>query len=45
MAFIINTDVVLATRKVRPKELAKFVGITEQNLSLLPCLQDGLVPV
>ena len=28
-------DVMLATRKVRSKELAEFVGITEANLSLL----------
>ena len=28
-------DVMLATRKVRSKDLAEFVGITEANLSLL----------
>jgi putative transcriptional regulator len=28
-------DIVLATRKVRSRELAAAVGITEQNLSLL----------
>lgn len=35
MAIIINLDVVLAKRKMRSKELAKLIGITEQNLSLL----------
>jgi putative transcriptional regulator len=35
MAIIINLDVMLAKRKLRSKELAAFVGITEQNLSLL----------
>ena len=35
MSIIINLDVVLAKRKVRSKELSEFVGITEQNLSLI----------
>ena len=35
MAIIINLDVMLARRKVKSKELAEFVGITEQNLSLI----------
>jgi putative transcriptional regulator len=35
VAIIINLDVMLAKRKMRSKELAAFVGITEQNLSLL----------
>lgn len=35
MAIIVNLDVVLAQRKVKSKELAEYVGITEQNLSLL----------
>jgi putative transcriptional regulator len=35
VAIIINLDVMLAKRKLRSKELAAFVGITEQNLSLL----------
>ena len=35
MAIIINLDVMLAKRKVKSKELAEFVGITEQNLSLI----------
>ena len=35
MTIIINLDVMLAMRKVRSKELAEFVGITEQNLSLI----------
>ncbi|WXL27153.1 helix-turn-helix transcriptional regulator [Ectopseudomonas mendocina] len=32
---IIRLDVVLAKNKVRSKELAEAIGITEQNLSLL----------
>ncbi len=32
---IINVDVMLAKRKMRSKELAKIIGITEQNLSIL----------
>lgn len=35
MAIIINLDVMLAKRKLKSKELASFIGITEQNLSLL----------
>ena len=35
MAIIINLDVMLARRKMKSKELAASVGITEQNLSLL----------
>lgn len=35
MAIIVNLDVVLAKRKVRSKELAEAIGITEQNLSIL----------
>lgn len=35
MAIIINLDVMLARRKVKSKELAEFVGITEPNLSLI----------
>lgn len=35
MTIIINLDVMLAMRKVKSKELAEFVGITEQNLSLI----------
>jgi putative transcriptional regulator len=35
MAIIINLDVMLAKRKVRSKQLAEFVGITDQNMSLL----------
>lgn len=35
MAIIINLDVMLAKRKLKSKELASYVGITEQNLSLL----------
>jgi putative transcriptional regulator len=33
--FIVNLDVMLARRKMRSKELAERIGITEQNLSLL----------
>lgn len=35
MAIIVNLDVMLARRKMRSKELAQRVGITEQNISLL----------
>lgn len=35
MAIIINLDVMLAKRKMRANELAKRIGITEQNLSVL----------
>ena len=35
MPIVINLDVMLARRKMRSKELAAKVGITEQNLSLL----------
>lgn len=35
MPVIVNLDVVLALRKVRSKELAEAIGITESNLSLL----------
>lgn len=35
MAIIVNLDVMLARRKMRSKELAERIGITEQNLSLL----------
>lgn len=32
---IVNIDVMLAKRKMRSKELAEKIGITEQNLSIL----------
>lgn len=35
MSILINLDAVLVSRKVKSKDLAKFVGITEQNISLL----------
>ncbi|MEM6485996.1 MAG: helix-turn-helix transcriptional regulator [Pseudomonadota bacterium] len=35
MPIVMHLDVMLAKRKVRGKELAAQVGITEQNLSLL----------
>ncbi|MFM1896251.1 MAG: hypothetical protein RLZZ385_1325 [Pseudomonadota bacterium] len=35
MAIIVNLDAMLAQRKKRSKELAEYVGITEQNISLL----------
>lgn len=31
----VNLDVLLAMRKKKSKELAEFVGITEQNISLI----------
>lgn len=35
MTIIVNLDVMLAKRKMRSNELAKAIGITEQNLSIL----------
>ena len=35
MPIIVKLDVMLAERKVRSKELAEFIGITEANMSLL----------
>lgn len=35
MPIVVQLDVMLAKRKMRSRELAEKVGITEQNLSLL----------
>ena len=35
MAIIINLDVMMAKRKIRSKDLAERIGITEANLSIL----------
>lgn len=35
MPIIVTLDVMLARRKMRSKDLARRIGITEQNLSLL----------
>jgi len=35
MSIVINLDVVLARRKMKSNTLAKLIGITEQNLSIL----------
>lgn len=35
MAVIVRVDVLLAQKKMKNKELAKLIGITEQNLSIL----------
>jgi putative transcriptional regulator len=35
MAIVVTLDVMLATRKVKSKDLAEAIGITEANLSLL----------
>lgn len=35
MPIVVHLDVMLARRKMRSRELAARVGITEQNLSLL----------
>ena len=35
MTIVINLDVMLARRKIRSKELAHHIGITQQNLSIL----------
>ena len=35
MAIIVHLDVMLARRKIRSKELAERIGLTEANVSLL----------
>ena len=35
MPIVVTLDVMLARRKMKSKDLAREVGITEQNLSLL----------
>ncbi|AYQ46575.1 helix-turn-helix protein [Dickeya solani] len=35
MPIIIRLDVLLAQKKMKSRELARLIGITEQNLSLL----------
>jgi putative transcriptional regulator len=35
MPILVNLDLMLARRKMRSRELAERVGITEQNISLL----------
>ncbi|MBS7792012.1 helix-turn-helix transcriptional regulator [Roseococcus sp. SDR] len=35
MPIIVNLDVMMARRKIRGRDLAQRIGITEQNLSLL----------
>lgn len=35
MMIVVNLDVMLARRKMRSKELAERIGLTEQNVSLL----------
>jgi putative transcriptional regulator len=35
MSIVVTLDVMLARRKMRSKELASRIGMTEQNLSLL----------
>lgn len=35
MRIIVNLDVVMAQRKISSRELARVIGITEANLSLL----------
>ena len=35
MAIIVNLDVMMAKRKMRSKDLAEKLGITEANLSIL----------
>ena len=35
MSIIVNLDVVMAQRKISSRELARAIGITEANLSLL----------
>ncbi len=35
MAIVVNLDVMMAKRKIRSKELAAQLGITQANLSIL----------
>lgn len=35
MAIVVRLDVMLALRKVRARELAQHIGMTESNMSLL----------
>jgi len=35
MPIVVNLDVIMAKRKIRSKDLAKELGITEANLSIL----------
>ena len=35
MPIVVTLDIMLARRKMKSKDLARAVGITEQNLSLL----------
>jgi putative transcriptional regulator len=35
MPIVVQLDIMLASRKVKSKELAEYVGITEANVSLL----------
>lgn len=35
MPIIVNLDIILATRKMRSKDLAEKIGITTANLSIL----------
>ena len=35
MSIIVNLDVILAKKKLRSKDVADAIGITEQNLSIL----------
>ena len=35
MPIVINLDIALVKKKMRSKELAEAIGITEQNLSIL----------
>lgn len=35
MPIVVQLDLMLARRKVKSKDLAEFVGITEANMSLL----------
>ena len=35
MAIVVNLDVMLARRKMKSRQLASLIGISEQNLSIL----------
>ncbi len=45
MSIIINVDVMLAKRKMKSNELAKLIGINEQNLSILKTGKAKAIPL
>ena len=43
MTIVVNLDVMLAKRKMRSKELAQSIRITEQNVSRLKSVTDKAI--